>query len=146
MYWPVGAPRIYATSSNTTSQAHVYDVDEEPELPEDTDSSASLLIKPEPAVCIDDASNEAVGDPATPITPITPGIIPVEHDTQSRLTARFQTKSLASSFCPRRESANHLLALRVSRSGLLFAIITATSLTIWQTKVCTWKPLTATHD
>jgi RAB6A-GEF complex partner protein 1 len=39
----------------------------------------------------------------------------------------------------RNEHENHnedILALTVSRNGLMFATITATSLTIWQSKVC----------
>jgi hypothetical protein len=65
---------------------------------------------------------------------MTPGIKPVELDHQRRFSTR-------SNDIPVFESAEKqpLLSLRTSRTGHLFAVITSTSLTIWQTKVGEFK-------
>jgi len=60
----------------------------------------------------------------------------VDHDTQRRLSARNLT-SLEEELEDDVGYAQNenILGLRISRTGHLFAVITATSMTIWQTKV-----------
>jgi hypothetical protein len=128
MYWPVGAPRIYAasrSSNNASSNDAVVESDDDAESRETTEGSGSLLNAPS----ID--SGRGLEDDE-----VTPGIKPVEHDNQRRSSVGLigQDTPLAGvgSLPVDKEP---LLALRLSRIGHLFAVITATSLTIWQTKV-----------
>lgn len=127
MYWPVGTPRIYATSSSQPASFNFVVSHDglSPPTPDDKADQASLLT-------IDSASSKELAIPQTPVTPITPGIKSVEHDL-------FDSPSEASTVngpdpvsIPLKEP---ILALRVSRLGQIFAVITATSMTIWQAKV-----------
>lgn len=137
MYWPVGTPRIYATS-NSSLHANVniivsYD-GLSPPAPDEKDidkTDGASLLTADSASSLD----VPVPTPATPITPstpFTPAIKPVEHDVFDA--------SIESSDQNGREPAgiplkDPILALRVSRLGQIFAVITATSMTIWQAKV-----------
>lgn len=130
MYWPVGTPRIYATSSSQPASFNIVVSHDglSPPTPDDKADQASLLT-------IDSTSSKELAIPPTPITPLTPqtpGIKSVEHDL-------FDSPSEASTVngpeplgIPLKEP---ILALRVSRLGQIFAVITATSMTIWQAKV-----------
>lgn len=127
MYWPVGAPRIYAASSsnNTSSNGASIESDDDAESRETTEGSGSLLNIPS----ID--SGRGLEDDE-----VNPGIKPVEHDNQRRPSVGFigqDTPVAGVGSLP--ADKEPLLALRLSRIGHLFAVITATSLTIWQTKV-----------
>ena len=134
MYWPIGAPRIYAATSSSTSQKHIVEVDDDAESRETTEGSGSVVE--DRGIDSEDRSEEdqeITSGLSTPVTPITPGIKPVEHDTQRRFSEKLLAHE-AGSF--KATDKQPLLALRMSRSGHLFAVITTTSLTIWQTKVC----------
>ena len=138
MYWPIGAPRIYAASSSRAPRVRVLEPEDDAESRETTEGSGSLLNAPsvESEGRTDD-DLEVPSGASTPVTPITPGIKPVEqHDTQRRLSARLlEDASSSSGFGSISVDKEPLLALRTSRTGHLFAVITSTSLTIWQTKV-----------
>jgi RAB6A-GEF complex partner protein 1 len=71
------------------------------------------------------------GRVSTPLTPTTPGIRPVEHDSQRRAFPHFSSQDGSFSGYADKEP---LLSLKISRSGHLFAVITSKALTIWQTK------------
>jgi hypothetical protein len=132
MYWPIGAPRIYAASTSKAPQGPTFELDDDAQSRETTEGSGSLLEAPS----IGGDENEdisGVSTPVTPMTPITPGIKPVEHDTQRRVSVRFNGHDNTLSASADNEP---LLSLKMSRSGHLFAVITSTSLTIWQTKAC----------
>jgi hypothetical protein len=72
----------------------------------------------------------------TPITPLTPGIKPVEHDYLDEHSP-MHSPGIAPPPIPLQEP---ILALRVARAGHIFAVITATSMVIWQTKVWAIAP------
>lgn len=135
MYWPIGAPRIYA-ASNSRADARRYEFEEEEEdyaeSRETTEGSGSLLNAPS----VDggrDLDAELPPIPKTPKTPITPGISPVEHhDSESSFSTQGHNNG---NHFSRSVERDPLLALQISRTGHLFAVITSTSLTIWQTKV-----------
>ena len=133
MYWPIGAPRIYAASSSSLSRNHVLELDDDAESRETTEGSGSLVDAPSigPEDSNEDDQETASGL-STPVTPITPGIKPVEHDTQRQLSTRLLEQETATAAAADRQP---LLALRISRAGHLFAVITSISLTVWQTKV-----------
>jgi hypothetical protein len=133
MYWPIGAPRIYAASNSRSSQDRILEPGDDAESRVTNDGSgfladaASIVMAGRAGV-----EHESASTPLTPMTPMTPGIKPVEHD--KRLAAELAGNEFVISGSAEKEP---LLALRISRTGHLFAVITSTSLTIWQTKVCT---------
>ena len=138
MYWPIGAPRIYASSSSKASRSRIFESDDDAESRDTTEGSGSLLSAPsiDVEVDIDGKGDLGLSGSPTPSAPATPGIKPVEHGTQRRLSTRSieqdkSTPEIGSTQADREP----LLALRISRTGHLFAIITSTTLTVWQTKV-----------
>jgi hypothetical protein len=140
MYWPIGAPRIYAASSSRTPKARVIQFDDDAESRETTEGSGSLINAPsstEEDREEDTDGYEAESGLRTPMTPMTPGVPKqVEEDAAQRpLSARAlgRLDEKLEDIITKAEG-EPILALRISRSGHLFAVITATSLTVWQTK------------
>ncbi|KUI54101.1 RAB6A-GEF complex partner protein 1 [Cytospora mali] len=131
MYWPVGTPRVYATSSSQTASSNLLVSHDGLSLPPPEDATdkadkASLLTA-------DSASSHDIF-PSTPITPLmpqTPGIKSVEHDLLDSPSEASTSNGPTPTTIPLREP---ILAMRVARTGHLFAVITATSMTIWQAK------------
>lgn len=135
MYWPVGTPRVYATSSSQTATFNLLVSHDGLSLPIPEDAAdkadkASLLTA-------DSASSHEVrpSTPVTPLIPQTPGIKSVEHDLLDSPSETSTSNGPVTTRIPLKEP---ILALRVARTGHLFAVITATSMTIWQTKVRLW--------
>ncbi|KAI3332459.1 RIC1-domain-containing protein [Xylariaceae sp. AK1471] len=144
MYWPIGTPRIYATTTAYTpsNQNLVVSRDGLPaststststSTPDDAASLTSLestIIKesnpsePESETNAHDAAAPLL-TPGLP-TPATPGIKSVEHDSSEHYFS-------GSDHCVV-PTGEPIVALKVSRTGHLFAVITASTLTIWQTK------------
>jgi RAB6A-GEF complex partner protein 1 len=135
MYWPIGAPRIYAANNSRSSRDHVLESDDDAESRETIDGSDSLVDAPTIGTAgrAEDEHDVASGSCTllTPMIPMNPGIKPVEHDSRFITGSTGNETILAGS-----AEKEPLLALRISRTGHLFAVITSTSLTIWQTKVC----------
>lgn len=139
MYWPVGTTRIYATSSTSTSTSgqpfhHVVSNDglplstiEEKDKEKEADRSeqASMLTADSASTLDFPVPTPVPATPTTPNPPNTPGINPVEHEL-------LDTASETSIGIPLHEP---IIALRVARVGHVFAVITATSMTIWRAKV-----------
>lgn len=139
MYWPVGTPRIYASSSSQSAERNAslshdgLPLATPDEKDADKSDQASLLTA-------DSASSIDFPYPATPITPMTPAIQPVERDI---LDTGSEPASVYDSEVQDVPFKEPILALRVSRLGQIFAVITATSMTIWQAKVR--PPLLQSH-
>jgi hypothetical protein len=135
MYFPIAAPRIYAASNNKAPNDRIHEFEDGIESHEISDNggisadaqSASSELK------VEDGQDERLSTPVTPMTPMTPGIRPVEHDSQRRPFPQFSSQEFAFTGSPNK---GPLLSLKISRTGHLFAVITSTTLTIWQTKVC----------
>ena len=145
MYWPIGTPRAYATCNNrarasilvsndglagASLAASSSDPTENPLLP-------SLRS---PIVRSDDAE---LMTPITPATPATPAVQPVEHDENdgSQAQSPFPSTSRIEGL---EATKDPILAIQVSRTGHIFAVITSTTMTIWQTKVrFAFEPLKA---
>jgi len=128
MYWPLGAPRIYAISSSRNADFRPivsHDGLSQPDHP-DQRSDANSHLYPDSAAPLDTSFS-----PVTPVTPLTPGIKPV-YDDQPEENGSDLPDGPAPLILPSREP---IVALRMARLGQMFAVITATSLTIWQTKV-----------
>ncbi|OAA63965.1 DUF1339 domain protein [Cordyceps fumosorosea ARSEF 2679] len=118
MYWPIGTPRIYATSSNRASGSRLY---------VSHDGVAGVdEAEPEPAIQ-EENGGDATTPPVTPATPATPAVKSVEFGDEP-------SETLSQDEEPTIPIKDPVLTLRVSRSGNMFAVITATSITLWQTK------------
>ncbi|KAI5818466.1 RIC1-domain-containing protein [Pyronema omphalodes] len=130
MYWPIRAPTIFVAKVPPSSQSIDYDSEESAEL-----VRHSLSIGSVP----DDEGNEA-GKEATDEEEDGRkiGEKEVEEDGSSSGTSDVEDKlrngESESALGNGEETRSHLVALRVARSGLLFATITRSELTIWQTK------------
>ncbi|KAJ2905364.1 hypothetical protein MKZ38_005663 [Zalerion maritima] len=139
MYWPIGTPRVFATASAQAQQAQA---PSGTHLSHDgADSSRTEADDPPPSGPPTRSSTfDIQNTPITPITPATPGIRSVEdeaddylqhHSSHPHAHGLHNVPSLVPSCVP---STEPILGLRISRSGHLFATITKTSITIWQTK------------
>ncbi|KAK2014045.1 RIC1-domain-containing protein [Colletotrichum eremochloae] len=128
MYWPIGTPRIFATSSRSGPSFNLvvsHDGLPNPFDNRPTDEPSSYLnAQSQHSQQHDDV------EIATPLTPVTPAIQSVDHDdAHSPETTRPSPRPNAN--IPLKDP---VLALRISRPGHLFAVITSTSMTIWQVK------------
>lgn len=143
MYWPVGTPRVYVTATTAatargepvTSTAHDGLDERSP------DESGSASREQDTGISLGFTTQEAsIPELSTPITPglrtpFTPGIKSVEHDGYIGYGTDTSQQDLAAYSHGLARPSEPLLALKVSRSGTLFAVITATSIAVWQTKV-----------
>ncbi|TGJ80004.1 hypothetical protein E0Z10_g8760 [Xylaria hypoxylon] len=146
MYWPIGTPRIYATTTAYTqsrSSGLTVSNDGLPAgAPADT---ASLSSSSEPATSTDKELNPDEPD-AVPLTPATPYIRSVEHDTSRFGSAKTGIHYLGASDPAVVPVGEPIVALKVSRTGHLFAVITASTLIIWQTKPTVVLAIVARSD
>ncbi|KAK0612931.1 RIC1-domain-containing protein [Bombardia bombarda] len=135
MYWPVGTPRIYATTS-THPLASISDHDHAV-VSQRHDRHNPPLLSPTSISGPSQNQDAALGAPPTPITPVTPltpGIQSVEHALYHDDEDDEPLETSPGPAPPSRSLKEPILALRVARSGHIFAAITSTSMTIWQTK------------
>lgn len=134
--WPIGLPRIYAASSSKAQQGRIFESEDDIESRETTEGSSP---QPGDVITTSESGHEEpdLQHPLlTPATPLTPGIKRVDHDPHRRTSPRLDNGTdnvFDRSFG--QADKEPILALRISRTGHLFATITATTLTIWQTKV-----------
>ncbi|KAI0530410.1 DUF1339 domain protein [Xylaria digitata] len=134
MYWPIGTPRIYATTTAHPPSRSNSLVISNDGLPTGTPAdSASLSSSSESAAAKDKELNPEELD-AVPLTPATPYIRSIEHDTSKFGSAKAGIHYLGASDPAVVPVGEPIVALKVSRTGHLFAVITASTLTIWQTK------------
>ncbi|KAI1183253.1 DUF1339 domain protein [Nemania serpens] len=148
MYWPIGTPRIYATTTATAhppnrSNSLVVSHDGLPTgLPAGALADTASLSSSGPTTARDRDLNPDDPDavpltPVPPVTPATPYIRSIEHDIPKPGSAKAGIPYLGASdasdpaIVPTGEP---VVALKVSRTGHLFAVVTASTLTIWQTK------------
>lgn len=118
MYWPVGAPRIYAAKLPVPSiPPPSYDS----RNPSTSSVRASTDSGPNPpaAASVDESSedeNRKVGEQEV-----------VDEDEDAKAPPPPTPEQ--------HQDASHIIALKVARNGNLFATVTSAELTIWQTKV-----------
>ncbi|OHE90979.1 hypothetical protein CORC01_13723 [Colletotrichum orchidophilum] len=128
MYWPIGTPRIFATSSRSGPAFNLvvsHDGLPNPFDNRPTDKASGtppLNAQPQPS------PHDAI-ELATPMTPVTPAIQSVDNQDHDPETSRPSPRLNVN--IPLKDP---VLALRISRPGHLFATITSTSMTIWQAK------------
>ncbi|KAI1443970.1 RIC1-domain-containing protein [Annulohypoxylon stygium] len=144
MYWPIGTPRIYATTTSQASSKSSFVVSNDGTASITTADTESLSsAEPPPPVLLDekernipDTHSHTHLPPLTPglKTPATPAINSVEHDVYHDGSNSTSQQYLGESDGGGIPAGDPIVALKVSRTGHLFATITATTMTIWQTK------------
>lgn len=128
MYWPISAPRIFAARNATASKDRILRVDETSE-----EGDSYLNVSSLTPVATSSGREHDSTALVPPQTPITPGIEPVEHDVEHVHASReYEDYDIERAIDE--ASKDTILGLRMSRTGHLFAVITATSMTIWQAK------------
>lgn len=136
MYWPIGAPRIFAASNKKEPDKQVFHSDDDAENYGNYERRSSRISVSKSNSYAAQDEDELASELLLPLTPLPPGVKPVEQDAQRRLSTR-STGNLEDDLEDRIAQAEKspIISLKISRSGHLFAVITTTSLTIWQTKV-----------
>ncbi|KAI1824236.1 RIC1-domain-containing protein [Xylaria intraflava] len=141
MYWPIGTPKIYTNTTTHTQRSTndgllvsndgLYDAAVADSAPlSSVEPSATKESSPGPSEPEADARDVAPPAPGLR-TPAASSINSAEPDTSNDGDAAVSFGGSDSSIIPTDEK---IIALRVSRTGHLFAVITASTLTIWQTK------------
>lgn len=133
MYWPIGTPRIYATSSNPAAGKSLFVSYDGITQPSDSEASPSPsgAARTASPTQHDDVDLQPPPTPMTPATPATPAVKSVEFEDNGPILGPISERVSSLIELPTKDP---LLALRVSRTGQMFAVITATSITLWQTK------------
>lgn len=126
MFWPIGSPRVYATSQRQLP----------PERRITSDDGTNTTAPP---AAVNGKHHEPA--PAHAAQP-KPADDDVEHDatvTQGPNGSAPQTSSATNGNLQGTDAETdvdgEIIALRVARNGQLFATITHSTLTVWQTKV-----------
>ena len=137
MYWPIGAPRIYAACNGNASKDRIHQFDDEAEALHAGEGDSYINASYSTSNVGEDEDGLLATGHLTPTTPHTPAIQPVEHHSQHRLSVQRELSRYTSEneAAIRHAENQPILSLRMSRTGQLFAVITETSMTIWQTKV-----------
>ncbi|KAF4777578.1 hypothetical protein HER10_EVM0004011 [Colletotrichum scovillei] len=128
MYWPIGTPRIFATSSRSGPAFNLVVSHDGLPNPFDNRPTDEALESPSGNAHQQQLPHDAL-ELATPMTPLTPAIQPVDDQDHDLETSRPSPRLNVN--IPLKDP---VLALRISRPGHLFASITSTSMTIWQAK------------
>ncbi|KAG5951201.1 hypothetical protein E4U53_003586 [Claviceps sorghi] len=132
MYWPIGTPRIYATSSSRTPELNLFVSYDGLQHPEYSSSSSSLAQHGQTrGLAATDHGDVDALPPPTPITPVTPAVQSIEQDEFPIHTSTASQDAANKKALPLKDP---VLALCVARAGHIFGIATATSITLWQTK------------
>jgi hypothetical protein len=122
MYWPVGAPKIYAASNHELARAAKHD--DKSDDPSDASESAVLPVDG----ADDDGGGTENGNASTK-----------KSDARSSKKSRRSDASAKSVDLLALKRDEHIggeiVGVRLGRNGYLFATITRCTLTIWQTKV-----------
>ncbi|KAL5630984.1 hypothetical protein BROUX41_000856 [Berkeleyomyces rouxiae] len=123
MYWPVGCARAYATSNNQAQPSAIVLSDDDAQSPYFSRSNSSVRSQYR--------SDDNL--PTTPLTPSTPYVESMESADDNDSGTFHETQSLSQ---PTTTVALNepIRALRVSRTGHIFATVTARTITVWQTK------------
>lgn len=144
MYWPLGAPRVYA--AKIPGIGSTYDSDDDGSIiaaspiEEPSEASGKLPETPEgnelsakPVEVAEDHTERKVKDVVNGNEGLHPGRLEEAGKSGSSLDVTFT--DTADEEKKRTHGSRDLLALKMSRNGALFATVTASELTIWQTRV-----------
>jgi hypothetical protein len=138
MYWPIGTPRAYATCNNRARASILVSHDglsNAAALAASSSDSAMHSHLPSLRSPVVRADETDLMTPITPATPATPTVQSVEHDEMDGSNQAQGPFPSASHIETQAATKEPILAIQMSRTGHIFAVITSTTMTIWQTKV-----------
>lgn len=126
MFWPIGSPRVYATSQRQLP-------------PERRITSDDGVNSQPPPAAVNGRHHEPESAHAAQLRPADDDAERDATVTQGPNGSAPQTSSAANGSLQGNDAETdvdgEIIALRVARNGQLFATITRSTLTIWQTKV-----------
>lgn len=121
MYWPVGAPKIYAASNHELARAAK--LDDKPDHPSETESAVLPVDGAD-----EDGGNTENGNAGSKKSRV--------RSSKKSRTSDASSKSVDLLALKRDEHVGgEIVGVRLGRNGHLFATITRCTLTVWQTKV-----------
>ena len=118
-YWPISSPSVFAATKNTNLERIPVSHDGTVQAPQSEEDSAYKVD------VTNDTDNDTLED----------GIERSKEKEKGQKGQGGQNSSVDDQLVEDDVHGN-IVAIRVTRSGHLFATITRTTLTIWQTKVC----------
>ena len=150
MYWPLGTPRIF--SAQVTNLVTTYDSDDNPETGtlvtlspvdnvEDSNSQFHPLLDGDHGRGGKDPVNSRrkdgpnISNTFSLKTPLSSPQIPRENSSGESKISRSNLDVIFSEETNEQLTSGALLALRMSRNGVLFATLSVNEMTIWQIKV-----------
>jgi hypothetical protein len=119
MYWPIGAPRVYATNRLDLGK-----------LSEDVhdDDQPDLVTLAAPSQASEAGGQNETEQPTT------------QSSSKSRSSKRsLYLKDTVLDYSQDDRVGGEIVAVKLSRSGHLFVSITAATLSVWQTKVSSYR-------
>ena len=130
-YWPISAPSVYAASKQKLPEACIATSDDGVRRPGQ--------LQTHPGASYGDAQDEDPESTESSADPVTEDEDEGASQRQRR-TDDDEKKSTATKDVPKEASSEEdisgeIIGIRVTRSGHMFATITRSTLTIWQTKV-----------
>lgn len=139
MYWPAGAPRIYSANSSDSTRQIIEFIDRSKSYTIVEGNNFYHPNENEKALCDENADDlerlTSKSETATPSTLKTPILTTNSVSQDNKLSHNSSHLTVKGNPSINLDDQS-LLSLKISRSGHLFAVISSTSLTIWQTKVC----------
>lgn len=126
MYWPIGAPRVYAASlpQSISSDAEIATSESRPKIGSRNTENEAAQDDEETESAVRDGSAESELDP---------GQEKIGDTSKEESKLAQKRESVLSTGKPRNESV--IVGLEVARHGRFFATITGNALTVWQTQV-----------
>ncbi|KAL1901742.1 WD40 repeat protein [Ceratocystis pirilliformis] len=124
MYWPVGCARAYTTSNNQAQPSTIVLSDDDAQSPYFNQGNSSIRSQYR--------SDDNL--PTTPLTPSTPYVESMDGVDDADTGLYGNTNSPSSQATTTVALNEPIRALRVSRTGHIFATVTARTITVWQTK------------
>lgn len=131
-YWPISAPSVYAASKQKLPEACITTSDDGVRHPGQ--------LQTHPGASCGDAQDEDPESTESSADPVTEDEDDGAKQRQRRVDGG-EEKSTATKDVPPKKSSSEedisgeIIGIRVTRSGHMFATITHSTLTIWQTKV-----------
>ncbi|POS86577.1 hypothetical protein EPUL_001471, partial [Erysiphe pulchra] len=135
MYWPAGAPRIYTASSNEATKRQIIEfIDEAKSYTIVGNDNDFQIDKSQRDLC--EKNKDRAEQHKSKIHTATPNLqTSPKNSVRCDIQPPQTSLQLNDESNPRINSDDQsLLSLKISRSGQLFAVISSTSLTVWQTK------------
>lgn len=133
MYWPIGAPRVYAASTVAAPKNLTQESDDDATTPSSSpplsdDTAAQIAGTPPTGLCAGSETERSISPPDGAPLDDQDGRTEVQkHEVKRHDKGDPKTST--------QKEKEAIIDLKVARQGHLFATITSDALTVWQTQV-----------